>query len=281
MPSDMVEEKLKILGVFAHPHDFIHCGGTCAHHIQDGDSVTIVSMTDGGNTHYEELFLEMQKPPHEQDKAVINRPREDYIAQKADEFKKAAACFGITDVRILPYKDRPLRRTDEMVERMADLICEVRPDILITQCPASITIDRISTVPNDHFMVTEILAEASTTAMIGHPGKDRIPHRIPQTFYLGVSRSFDDLDFYVDVSDQFENRVNAEMCYVSQGHTPEYARIRVMKSLGNSGWYAGVAYAEPFVRGSLKLFTRLPITKLEIQNARAGGLGEIKRQSEK
>lgn len=281
MPPDHVDEKLKILGIFAHPHDFIHCGGTCAHHIQDGDSVTIVSMSDGGNTHFEELFVELQKPPEHRNRAIMNRAREDYVAQKASELKKAAGCFGITDVRILPYEDRPLRRTDEMVEQVADLICEIRPDILITQCPASITIDRISTVPNDHFVVTEVLSEAITTASFGHPGKQRVPHRIPQTYYLGLSRSFDDVDFYVDVSDQFENRVQAEMCYVSQGHTPEYARKRVMKGIGHYGFYAGVAYAEPFVRGSLKICTRLPVTKHELRAARSGGIEEMKRQSEK
>ena len=281
MNPDQVDERLKILGVFAHPHDFIHCGGTCAHHIQDGDSVTVVIMTDGGNTHFEELFTELQKPSEQRDPDVINRSKEDYAAQKADELKRAAGCFGITDVRILPYEDRPLRRTDEMVERMADLICEIRPDILITQCPSEVTNDRLSTSPNDHFMVTEVLAEATTISTFGHPGKDRIPHRIGQTFYLGVSRSFDEVDFYVDVSDQFENRVKAEMCYVSQGHTEQYARMRVMKTLGHHGFYAGVAYAEPFVRGSLKIYTRLPVTRHELARARGGGLGEIERQSAK
>jgi len=278
--SDQVEEKLRILGVFAHPHDFIHCGGTCAHHIQDGDSVTIVIMTDGANTHFEELFDELQKPSEQRDPSVVNRSREDYVAQKASELTKAAGCFGITDVRILHYEDRPLRRTDEMVEWMADLICEIRPDILITQCPANITTDRISTTPNDHFVVAEVLSEAQNIAVHGHPGTDRIPHRIPQVFYLGVSRSYDEVDFYVDVSDQFENRVRAETCFASQGHTGKYARVRVMKTLGYYGWYAAVAYAEPFIRGSLKVYTRLPVTRHELRIAREGGLGEIRRQSE-
>ena len=278
MNPDHPDEPLRLLGVFAHPHDFIHCGCTCAHHLQDGDSVTIVIMTDGANTHFEELFVELQKPAEQRDPAVIERSSEDYASQKADELTRAAACFGITDVRVLGYPDRPLRRSDEMVERVADLICEVRPDLLITQCPSSVTVDRLSTEPNDHFKVTEVLAEAQTIAGFGHPGKDRIPHRIPQVFYLGVSRSFDEIDFYVDVSDQFENRVKAESCFITQGHTEEYARVRVMKGLGHYGWYAGVAFAEPFVRGSLKVYTRLPVTRHELQHARSGGLEEIKRQ---
>ena len=47
------QEPLRFLVVVAHPHDFTHCSGTCGIHINMGDSVTVVTMTDGGMKHNE------------------------------------------------------------------------------------------------------------------------------------------------------------------------------------------------------------------------------------
>ena len=43
---------MKILVVGGHPADmFDHCGGTMYHHIQQGDEVVAVSITQGLRTH--------------------------------------------------------------------------------------------------------------------------------------------------------------------------------------------------------------------------------------
>lgn len=112
------DQRLSILAVAAHPHDFTHCAATCGIHIQRGDSVTVVCVTDGRTTHNERLHDEMLKPVDERDPAIMNQPFEEYARIKAEEFDKACALFGVTDVRILPFPDHPfsLARYPEAAE---------------------------------------------------------------------------------------------------------------------------------------------------------------------
>ena len=51
----MERQRLHILGVNAHPHDFTHYAGTIGIHKAMGDEVTVVTMTSGSNTHNEKL----------------------------------------------------------------------------------------------------------------------------------------------------------------------------------------------------------------------------------
>ena len=51
----MAHQKLRILGVNAHPHDFTHYAGTLGIHASQGDEVTVVSVTPGVNVHNERL----------------------------------------------------------------------------------------------------------------------------------------------------------------------------------------------------------------------------------
>ena len=73
------------------------------------------------------------------------------------------------------------------------------------------------------------------------------------------------MDFTVDISDWFEKRVEAEEMYVSQGHTPEWSKRRMLISLGNSGWFAHTLYAESFVREVPELVSEIPMSPLTIR----------------
>lgn len=260
--------QLQLLGIFAHPHDCTHALGTCAHHIKRGDRVTIAVLTDGGSTHNEELWTELHKPVEEQNQEILDQSRASYVEQKTEEVKKACSYFGITDIRVLGYPDRPIRRTDEMVKRVADLICEVRPDVLIGELPADIRGDRFVVTPNDHTTCAAVVCEACTVAMHARQGSDRAPHRIARTYYLATEKAYDEVDLFIDISDQVENRIAAEMCFLSQGHTPEFARTRIDRIAGNFGWRADVAYAETFVKGNMDVLEALPVYDHDTRIAR-------------
>ena len=58
-------ENLRLMTVTAHPHDVTYTLGTSAHHVERGDSVTVVCLSDGVTTHDEELEDEMRKPASE------------------------------------------------------------------------------------------------------------------------------------------------------------------------------------------------------------------------
>jgi len=56
----MERQKLHLLAVVAHPHDFMHCCGTFGVHTAMGDTATIVSLMSGASTpHNEKLKLGM------------------------------------------------------------------------------------------------------------------------------------------------------------------------------------------------------------------------------
>ena len=128
-------ERLKFLVVTAHPHDFTHCSGTCGIHTEMGDEVTVVSLTGGAHTHNEKLHDEMLKPEGERDPGVVEESASDYAATKDNELRKVCAIFGVTDVRVFGFPDKPFKNTPEVVEEIRKVILEVRPDVLIPQSP--------------------------------------------------------------------------------------------------------------------------------------------------
>ena len=58
--------KLSILVVKAHPHDFTHCAGTLGLPSNKGDRITLVVVTGGKKAHNEKLATELLKPNSEQ-----------------------------------------------------------------------------------------------------------------------------------------------------------------------------------------------------------------------
>ena len=83
--------------------------------------------------------------------------------------------------------------------------------------------------------------------------------------FPGVYFERDDYDFMVDVTDWFEQRVQAEAVYVSQGHTLEWSRVRMQNSLGPPGWQGGTRYAESFVRERPELHPRISLSEFALR----------------
>ena len=148
------------------------------------------------------------------------------------ELQEACAIFGITDVRILGFP-QPFRleHYPESIEALRDVILDVRPHVLITTSPSS---DGqrvvVSGMRDDHTESVRALMDARTlaSAYVRHTR----PHRIAATYFMGVYYQRDELDFVVDVSDWYEQRVQAEALFESQGHTPAWARRRIDVSWG-------------------------------------------------
>ena len=242
---------LRILGINAHPHDFTHYAGTLGIHVDDGDTVTVVSMTPGAGTHNQKLEEELSKPIEERDMELIAQIEREYTDQKAAELKRACGFFGITDVRILPFEDKPfnLELYPGAVDALRDVILDVRPHIMITQSPYLTGRGGHKLGARDDHSETGFASiEAQRAASLGRYDDTRPTHKIAAVFFPGVYFQRDEWDFIVDITDYFEKRVSAESQYVSQGHTPEWSRKRMEVTLGNAGWFSGTAYAEGFVQ---------------------------------
>ena len=261
---------LRLLSVNAHPHDFTHHSGTLGIHVDDGDSVTVVAMTGGASTHNQKLAEEMAKPVDERDTEVIDRIVGEYTAQKAEELRTACGFMGITDVRILPFEDKPftLEKHPEAVDTLRDIILEVRPHIMITQSPYLRGRQGLRLgARNDHTETGFASMEAKSLAALPRYEDTQPTHQIAATFFPGVYFERDEWDFVVDITDYFEKRVQGEATYVSQGHTPEWARKRMEVTLGNAGWFSGTGYAEGFVQETPFLLPKIGLPESVLKGA--------------
>ena len=287
MPAQSGRDPLKLLVVVAHPHDFTHCAGTCGIHMKMGDSVTVVTMTDGGRKHNERFLDEMSKPEHERDPAILNQSIEEYAAAKARELHEVCAIFGVEDLRILtmpePFR---LRRSPEAIDLIRDVILDVRPDVLITHAPydtspASIsTHGRGSMLLNDHRECAITAMEAKLIAAEVADYESRIPpHRIAEVFYLGVDVPHDDVDVYIDIGEWKQQRVQAECMFKTQGQSDEFARYRVEISAGGTGWWGRTNYAEGFVRAEPETLPCLPVSAWAKVRATASRVDQLQHRA--
>ena len=262
-------EKLKFLVVTAHPHDFTHCSGTCGIHTEMGDEVTVVSITGGGHIHNEKLHDELLKPAGERDRAVIEQSANDYTATKAEELRKVCSIFGITDVRVFGFPDKPFKNTPDVVAALRDVILEVRPDVLIPQSPF---LEGHKGLPraghDDHLEAAFATIEAQSLAAIPGYGDTETPHTIAATYYAGVYFQRDEIDFYVDISAWKERRVEAEAMFASQAQSETFARRRVEVQTGYQGWREGVESAEGFVRAGPELLSHIDVPESALRRAR-------------
>ena len=268
MASDS-DQRLRILVVVAHPHDFTHGAGTCGIHASRGDTVTVVTMTNGSLTHNERLHDELMKPESERDQEALNQSGEEYAEKKAAEFREVCSLFGVDDVRVqmwpLPFR---LEQHPGAVEKLVEIILDVRPHVLITQRPYySGPHGMASMARDDHNETAIAVTEAAGLAATPDYGRQFRPHTIAATFYLGVYFMRDEIDFFVDIGDWYEQRVQAETLFESQGHTETFARKRIDSTAGNWGWYARTGYAEGFVRARPDLLSSLFVPESALARA--------------
>jgi len=271
-------QPLCILVVMAHPHDFTHCAGTCGIHRSRGDSVTAVSMTNGAGTHNERLHDELLKSEAERDPDVLSQTAEEYAEEKTGEFRRVCALFGVEDVRILRFPDKPFRKTHEAVEALRNVIHEIRPHVLIAQSPyLSGPHGMASVALNDHTETASAVLEAQALAATPDYETRQRPHTIAATYYPGVYFMPDEIDFYVDISMWKDQRIQAEILFSSQGHTEAFARKRVEISAGHMGWYSGTGYAEGFVRAAPELLSEIRVPEAALRRAAEPRQDHIKR----
>lgn len=279
-PDDS-REPLRLMVVVAHPHDFTHCAGTCGIHTSRADAVTVVTLTNGATKHNERLYDELIKPVGERDPEIVNQTREAYAREKLREFRTACSLFSVTDVRVHGFRE-PYRmdRTPESVEALKKIILEVRPEVMISHRRyLRGRSGMVSASRNEHDEAGFATHEAMYLASLPDPSSKIAPHTVAVTYYLGAFFETDEIDFYVDISEWAEKRVQAEVLFATQGHTEAFARKRIEVDAGRAGWACGTQYAEGFVRREADLFDDLPVPSRALQKAGGRRLDQIQQVS--
>lgn len=143
-------QKVRIVGIFAHPDDETVCaGGTLARYAGAGADVRVVSLTKGGAGQI-------------RDAAVATRAT--LPAVREGELHRAGRELGLAQTRCLDLEDGTLDRIDrdELVGIATTLLEEARPDVVITFGP-----DGFSGHP-DHVAVG---AAVSAACFAAHPDR--------------------------------------------------------------------------------------------------------------
>jgi len=115
--------RCRLLGIFAHPDDETFCaGGTFARYAGQGAEIMVVSATRGQAG---------------QIRDAAAGTRRTIAAVREAELRLACERLGITKVRCLDHVDGTLPDAGfpALVDEVAEVICEFRPDVVITFGP--------------------------------------------------------------------------------------------------------------------------------------------------
>jgi 4-oxalomesaconate hydratase len=267
-------KKLNILVIGAHPADaFDNSGGTCLHHVRQGDSVTAAVITHGGRLHDEVISDAMRRS----DKIPQGRELEAIIQQRTDikrqEVRQACAIMGIEDVRFINTDDYVLLVNQKLIKDLARLIREVRPDIMITHYPFD-----NGGFADQHATVGKSAVHASWVANTVDPEDENPQHRIAQVYFMGFpshfiksSALFNEFSghchVYIDVSDVAHLKAKALDKMQSQQYGGEYALKRLESVEGGAGAAVKVSYAEPFIVAYSEVYQTLPVSDFRLETA--------------
>jgi bacillithiol biosynthesis deacetylase BshB1 len=219
-------ERLDIVAVAPHPDDLeIMCGGTLAKLAKQGYKVGIFDLTTGEPT---------------------PRGTEETRAKEAEAARKV---LGVTLRLNVGLSNRILMDTPENRFRLATQFRRYRPSIVL--CPAG----RTPAASPDHYQ-GHLLVEASRFYSQLTKWNDRFdgtePYRVPQLVYApfpfdAEPRSWHST-FVIDISDTFEQKLEAIRCYHSQFDADRFEKLKHMISGTNimQGSRCGFVYGELF-----------------------------------
>ena len=281
-----MSEKLRLLSIGAHPADiFDQSGGTMAHHVARGDWVGCVVLTHGARVHDkvigDDMFHGDEVPEGDKLKAMMAE-RADV---KADEVRRGCEILGVGEIYFFGADDAVLLVSEEIVRRLAKLLRELRPDVVLTHFPKE-----GDGLTNPHAVCGQIAMAAISLAASVDPGDSHLPHKVAQSFYFGtgaaaVPNSVWDSeggyynDVFIDITDVVDKKLASLDCLVSQGYGGAYARKRIETSDGAFGVAGGCAYAEGFIKAKAETHYHLPLTDHALKRARQSDHEIIEEQS--
>lgn len=280
--------KIRLLVIGAHPADiFDQSAGTMAHHAARGDWVGCVVLTHGARVHDKVMSDEMfhrTEVPNGDELTQMMAQRSDV---KANETVAACALLGVQkqDIFFFGEDDAVLTVNESNVRRLARVIRQLKPDVIITHFPKE-----NGGIGSPHATAGQIVMHALFLAGGVDPGDRHPPHRGVIVFFFGqgAAAARGNLwsaeggfynDVFIDITDVAHLKVACLDAMASQGYDGAYARKRIEANDGAFGGLCGVAYAEGFIRNSGTLGRYLPLSEMDLESARLSDHEMIQRRS--
>ncbi len=223
----MASSTVDLLAIGAHPDDVeLTCGGTLIRAAKQGHTTGIIDLTGGETgTHGTK-------------------------GRRAEEASTAAQIMEVARRSNAGLPDAGLHNTDETRRVVVSMIRSFRPRVVILPFP-------IGRHP-DHRVASELCRDASYLAGLKNYAADGEPHRPEKIVYTLAYRE-DPVKptFVVDISDEFETKMEAVRCYASQfdgkmaageifpSGEDIYENVRM--HCARAGSLIRTAYGEPFM----------------------------------
>ncbi len=189
------QHKVHILAIAAHPDDVeLGCAGTLIKHAQKGQKVAVLDMTEG---------------------ELGSRGT---VALRYEEAAKAAQIMALSARENAKFRDGFFVNDENHQKQLIYYIRKYQPDIVITNAPQ----DRHP----DHGRACKLVHDACFLAGLRHIvslEENAIPQNAwrPKRVFSMIQDMALEPDFYVDISDQMELKLEAIKAYGSQFYNPQ------------------------------------------------------------
>jgi LmbE family N-acetylglucosaminyl deacetylase len=236
MPNTYVPQTAMF--IYAHPDDIeFSAGGTSALWAKHGCDNIYVVITDGN------------VGSHEQGMTA-----ERLIETRRKEQRKAAEVAGASGCEFLGYHDGLLQATLELRKQLVRLIRKYKPNVVVCGDPSNLFPNESRINHPDHRAAGTAALDATFPAAempLLYPDLEAeglTPHKVN---YVYVSNPAQEANYYVDVSETLDTKIEALRQHVSQlGDWDPDEPIR--KWNAETGKKVGLKYAERFLRITLK-----------------------------
>ncbi len=222
------QNRKRVLVIAAHPDDpEFGCGATVAKWADQGQEVHFLLLTSGDQG---------------------NRDRQVHPSEMASireaEQRAAAEVLGVKGVEFLRYPDGMVENTMDLRRRLCGLIRRYRPDALVTIDPW-----RPYQLHPDHRAAGQAALDAARGSHAWNLFSEQLtgvePWRVKEVFLFWTGAP----DYWEDVSDYLDRRMEALRCHASQMRDrADFFEKRMRDAAEAAGQSQGFAYAEAFKR---------------------------------
>lgn len=224
------DSKKTILVSFAHPDDAeFGCAGSVAKWVKEGSEVYYLVATNGDKG-------------SEDPKATSTDL--DKIRKKEQE--EAAKILGVRQVFFLDHHDTELEPNLTLKEEIVRIIRKVQPNLVVTFDPAFLYSKTGYVNHTDHRAIGVATLDAvmplarDRLTFPAHEKEGLQPHKVEEVYLW----NFEDQDTFVDISDTFDQKVEALQAHKSQISDEFIELIKIWNQ--EAGKKIGVKFAEGF-----------------------------------
>ncbi len=225
-----------VLAVAAHPDDLeFSVAGTVAKFVADGAAVYYYILTNANKGSADRSL-------------TLDQIRD----IRRDEQREACRILGVKDVFFGDYEDGLLEVTPQLKCDIVKVIRQLKPDVVLTMDPSEIYSVSIGIVNHtDHRAAGQATLDAvyplardyfSFKDLCDHEQLE--PHNVKTLLMI----NFEKQNYYVDITDQMETKLEALRAHTSQLADPQAACEMVRNYAAGYGAHVGSQYAEGYMR---------------------------------